>query len=89
MQNYVLLLSYKKIDFVMLLQQSEEGSLKHSIRVADASLSTFLIDRIWQEFEFAERSKEHIRKLVEYVNQDMRCFLVFTACSIFFTVSGC
>jgi len=89
MQNYALLLPHKKIDFVMLLQQSEEGSLKHSIRVTDTSLPTFVIGRIWQEFEFAERSKEQIRKLVEYVNQDMRCFLLFTVCPIFFTVSGC
>lgn len=89
MQNYVLLWPYKKIYFVLLLEQSEEGSLKHSIRDADTSVSTFVIGRIWQEFEFAERSEEQIRKLVEYVDQDMRCFLLFTACVIFFTVSGC
>jgi hypothetical protein len=57
MQNYVLLLLYKEIDFVMLLQQSEEGSLKHSIRVTFTSVSTFVIVRTWHEFEFAERCK--------------------------------
>jgi hypothetical protein len=72
MQSYTLLLPYKEIDFVMLLEQSEECALKLSIRVAITSVSTFVIGRIGQEFEFAERSKEQIRKLVEYVNQDMR-----------------
>ena len=51
---------YKEICFVMLLEQSEEGSLEHWIRFADISVSAFVIRRIWHEFEFAKQSKKQI-----------------------------